>query len=286
MKKSLSHLPEHKQEELRRITELVLKVFPPGVEMVILFGSHARGNWVEHRYVEDHTTYEYISDYDILVIVDKISKFHLKGYDDQVEEKAEKITNNPVTLIIHSAEEVNDALAEGQYFFSDIKKEGVILHDTGRVTLSRRKNLSPEKKKTIAQEDFDKWLPSAKGFFMLYESSIEKNLLNHAAFNLHQAMEHACHAILLVFTGYKPKLHNLDKLKRKAWKFCPALRDVFPVDTPEEKDLWLQLKKAYIDARYKKDYKITEPELAWLAPRVEKFQSLIETACKEKLKNF
>jgi predicted nucleotidyltransferase len=37
-------------------------------EKVILFGSHATGRWVEHRDTEGGITYEYISDYDILVI--------------------------------------------------------------------------------------------------------------------------------------------------------------------------------------------------------------------------
>jgi predicted nucleotidyltransferase/HEPN domain-containing protein len=286
MRESLSHLPERKQEELRKITELILKVFPPGVEMIILFGSHARGDWVEDVHTEGHITYEYMSDYDILVVVDSMRKFRLKGYEDQAEDKAAKITDTPLTIIVHSAEEVNSALEEGRYFFSDIKKEGVVLHDTKNTKLARRKNLSPERRQEIAKEDFEKWFPSSRRFFEGYEFNFSKKYFEHAVFNLHQAVEHACHTLLLVFTGYKPKLHNLDKLKRRAKKFCPELADVFPAGTQEEKDLWLQLKKAYIDARYNKSYKITEAELAWLAPRVERFQSLIEKACREKLKNF
>ena len=36
--------------------------------MIILFGSYARGEWVEDIYTEGHITYEYISDFDILVL--------------------------------------------------------------------------------------------------------------------------------------------------------------------------------------------------------------------------
>jgi hypothetical protein len=36
--------------------------------MIILFGSYARGQWVEDIYTEGHITYEYISDFDILVL--------------------------------------------------------------------------------------------------------------------------------------------------------------------------------------------------------------------------
>ena len=66
MNTSLEHLPEHKQKQLREITGIIVKAVDP--EKVILFGSHATGRWVEHRYTEGGITYEYISDYDILVI--------------------------------------------------------------------------------------------------------------------------------------------------------------------------------------------------------------------------
>ena len=67
MKEVLDKLPRTKQEELNLLTK-VLSTFKE-VEMVILFGSYARGNWTEDRYVEKGTTYEYRSDYDILVVL-------------------------------------------------------------------------------------------------------------------------------------------------------------------------------------------------------------------------
>ena len=67
MKRSLSHLPKHKQEELKQIVSIITE--NAEVEMIILFGSYARGDWVEDIYTEGHITYEYKSDFDILVIV-------------------------------------------------------------------------------------------------------------------------------------------------------------------------------------------------------------------------
>ena len=55
MKTSLDILPKDKQEELRRVVEIIREEFKP--EMIILFGSHARGNWVEDAYIgEDGNT--------------------------------------------------------------------------------------------------------------------------------------------------------------------------------------------------------------------------------------
>ncbi len=66
MNTSIAHLPLSKQQELQRVTQLIVETVSP--EKVILFGSYATGNWVEDRYTEGHITYEYISDYDILVV--------------------------------------------------------------------------------------------------------------------------------------------------------------------------------------------------------------------------
>jgi len=65
MNTSLDHLPERKREQLRAIAAAVQASV--NVEMIILFGSYARGNWVE-----DHGTL-YYSDYDLMVIVGRTS---------------------------------------------------------------------------------------------------------------------------------------------------------------------------------------------------------------------
>ncbi len=46
------------------------------------------------------------------------------------------------------------------------------------------------------------------------------------------------------------------------------------------------LKKAYVDARYKKSYKITKRELEYLAGRVRKLRTLTRKICREKIASF
>jgi predicted nucleotidyltransferase len=43
MKRSLTHLPKRKRDELKLVTEIILDECPT-VQMVILFGSYARGH--------------------------------------------------------------------------------------------------------------------------------------------------------------------------------------------------------------------------------------------------
>ena len=50
MKKSLTHLPAIKRDELVEIVALICKICR--AEMIILFGSYARGDWIETYYTD------------------------------------------------------------------------------------------------------------------------------------------------------------------------------------------------------------------------------------------
>lgn len=282
MKVSLEYLPDYKQRQLKEIAEIIVKAVDP--EKVILFGSHATGRWVEHRYTEGGITYEYISDYDILVIT--------KSGDDRKDYEVQDIIENrciyktPVTVIAHDIDFINKMLREGQYFFTDIEKEGILLYDAGSVPLADRKPLSAAEAKAIARQYYNQWFISAREFIEVSAFCLEKGQLKIGAFNLHQATERTYNAVILVETGYKPKTHNLDKLKRYAKRFSEELEKVFPDNTPEEKHLFDLLKRGYIDARYKDHYEITAGELGTLIERVRRLQVVTEKICLEKIASF
>lgn len=256
--------------------------------MIILFGSYARGEWVEDIYTEGHITYEYISDFDILVL----TRLKKTAQNQANQSRADnlivlnKAIKTPVSVIYHSVGQVNPRLREGHYFFSDVKKEGIVLFDTGKLKLERRRKLSPAKRKQIAQEDFNMWFNSAKGFYDSFEHKFGKRDYKLAAFMLHQAVERFYGAVMLVFTGYKPKRHNIETLGRRVSGCDASFLKVFPRATAEQDENFKLLKKAYIDARYKKDYKITKKQLEYLAKRVKILQRLTKKICKEKIESF
>jgi len=287
MKKSLAHLPQYKREELKLIVKIIRWQFP-SAHMLILFGSYARGQWVEDTYTEGHITYEYISDFDILVLTrlkktaNNFSKQN--SVDDLILQH--KAIKTPVSVIYHSVGQVNYRLKEGQYFFSDIKRQGRLLYDSGQLKLAKIHKPSPAKRKQIAQEDFKQWFASAKEFYWSFTQNFEKRQYKTAAFLLHQAVERFYSTTLLVFTGYKGKRHNIEKLGRQASGCDAAFLKVFPRATKEQDERFKLLKKAYIDARYKKDYKITKKQLEYLAQRVRKLQRLTKKICGAKIESF
>lgn len=141
--------------------------------MIILFGSYAKGTFVEHRYVSKGITYEYISDYDFLVVTRNNPE---KSYvqESRVMDLAERF-KPPVNLEIHEIDYINKGLEWGEYFWVDIIKEGISLYDKGTVQFAEPRELTNAEKKEKAQQYFDTWFPQATHFVDLtkYSGSIK-----------------------------------------------------------------------------------------------------------------
>ncbi len=286
MKKSLRHLPKHKRDELQRVAEIIRDECPT-VLMIILFGSYARGDWVEDRHVEDNILYEYMSDFDILVIVRSHKLVASSNIWRRAEARAHRFPNRTWTnLIVESIETVNKALAHGHYFFRDIKKEGVLLYDSGEFELARPRKLDPRERRGLARAHFKQWFTSAKEFYDYYEVGLKKRRYKSAAFLLHQAVERFYAAILLVFTNYRPKIHDLETLTHMVGGCDPAFLTVFPRATDEQRECFDLLKRAYIEARYSSAYQITKTQLEYLGERVKKLQDLTEKICEAKIESY
>jgi len=262
------HLPPHKQQELKQIVAAIRARHD--VEMIILFGSHARGDWVEDRYEEDHITYEYRSDYDILIITaDKNSERDV-NYDSDLKHDLEPGgTGTRINYIVHTIQHVNQMLAERRFFFMDILKEGYLLHDSGRYKLARPpKELPPEMMLRHAEEYLEEWVESADGFLDSAGYNQSKGRNKIAVFELHQSAERYITCLLLVHTGYRPKEHDMEKLIGQAAGFDPRFSLIFPNNSKEEKHLFDLLRRAYVDARYSKSYRITDEELNVIGERI------------------
>lgn len=138
MKTSIDHLPPPKQRELTRIVEVLLEELEDALKggtadfkkrgrilKIILFGSYARGDWVD----EPHTKKGYRSDFDLLIVVNNRKLTDFAGYWQAAADRLMREIDTPVSFIVHSRREVNTALREGQYFFVDIRRDGVVLYE-------------------------------------------------------------------------------------------------------------------------------------------------------------
>ncbi len=290
MKTSLSHLPERKQHELQLISTILrdtLEEYITGrkaskreykIHKIILFGSHAKGGWVSD------IPNGYVSDYDILVIVNVPSLVD----DDEIwqnagEQIARKVTSAPLGLIVHTLKDVNEQLQNGHYFFKDIREEGILLFDANKKDLAEPGDLTEDERRTIARGHFDYWFESAQQFLTSYHDDLQRQWFNKAAFELHQSTERFFTCALLTLTNYRPKTHNIEKLKHYCAEQVIAFADIFPMDDKLHRRSFRRLQRAYVDARYSMHYEITEEELSYLAEEVVKLKALVERVCLERL---
>lgn len=279
---NIAHLPEEKQKEIADIVKRIADVAGP--EKIILFGSHARGNWVEDHYVSGGVRYSYISDYDFLVVIPP-------GSGKREETIASEITNrclhyrNAVSVLVHDIDYINEGLRIGQYFFTEIIRDGIVLYDTGNTAFAEAKELTEEEVRERSRMYYGDYFPRGEDFLMGAEFFARENRPKAGIFILHQATEAFYHAVLLVHSGYKPKAHNLPFLRNYTKYLSQDLYELFltPVGDAREKYLFDLLKQGYKESRYKREYRITAGELEALIGKVSRMKAVVEGLCRDRI---
>jgi predicted nucleotidyltransferase len=141
MRTELDHLPDRKRRDLERIVRILFAEFEDATRLatqswkrqgrilkIILFGSYARGDWVEDQ------KGGYFSDYDILVVVSDHRLTDTMEYwakaDDHLMRAVtiDQTISAPVNFIVHDLADVNEQLRHGRPFFVDIARDGIALY--------------------------------------------------------------------------------------------------------------------------------------------------------------
>ena len=288
MKNSLQHLPELKRDEIAKISATIRENCDD-VEKIILFGSYARGDYKEKKDLAEISKTGHVSDYDILVVTKEAANALNTNLWFDISEKCRdlKLSADP-RILTHDIDELNNKLSVGQYFYSDIREEGVLVFDSGKFELVDKRDLNDQERQKLTKEYFKHWFKRSKMFFEDFESNLTKSendedYLGKAAFELHQSAEHAYKTILLVFTLYNPNEHFLAILGKECEEYIPELRELFPKNTEEEKDRFKLLEYAYIGGRYDPKYKISKDDLEILAGDVKRLLEITEVVCEEKI---
>jgi len=296
MRTDLDHLPATKQRELEHVVQVLFEEFSAAQEgatgrrtrgrisKIILYGSHARGGWID----EPHTKKGYVSDFDLLIVVNQKEltdrAAHWTKADERlIEEKLAGRLRTPVNFVVHSFQQVTDALAHGRFFFMDIARDGIALFEADDKPLPDPKPKTPQASLEMAREYFEEWFPSAMKRFEISKFDVARSYLKDAAFDLHQATERLYHCVLLVCTFYTPHNHNLAFLRTQAERIDIRLVDAWPRSQKRERAMFEKLKEAYVKARYSKHYRISVEELAWLSERVSELGSIVHVVCADRI---
>jgi uncharacterized protein len=291
----LDHLPARKRRELACVLEILFdevqtyqahkfsdRKTSGKVLKVILYGSYARGDWVEDR------ASGYRSDYDLLIVV---NHQHFAEEDDLWHALDERLIQaqisrpilTPVVHIVHSLADVSDQLARGRPFFIDVIRDGKILYEAPGYLLTEARPLTSEAALEEAKRNFDQWFTASKEALKFAAFGISEGSFRDSAFMLHQATERAYSCVLLTLTLYSPKLHRLKILRSKAEGIDGRLIEAWPRDTRLARRRFELLSRAYVESHYSSQYEINLEELQWLITQVKILQQIVEHACCERL---
>ncbi|MBS88586.1 MAG: DNA-binding protein [Sphingobium sp.] len=246
---------------------------------VILFGSYARDDWV------DEPENGYQSDYDLLIIVSHPDLTDIADYWYVAEDKILRDTAiaRPVNIIVHTLQEVNQALSRGEYFWVDIARDGIVLYELPGSALATPQPLTAADAYEMAYAYFSDWLAKVNDAIEIAEFCIEKGKWKDAAFTLHQAAERAYICFLLVRTLYFPRSHNIKFLRSLAEDSEPRLIEAWPRAARIDRRRFELLKRAYVEARYSASYEIDNDDLNALAQSVRALREMVETVSRERI---
>ncbi|TAJ77705.1 MAG: HEPN domain-containing protein [Sphingobium sp.] len=292
VKHDIDHLPSVQQGELDRAKQLLMGEFAEAtaranqpwkkngrILKVILFGSYARDDWV------DEPENGYQSDYDLLIIVSHPDLTDIADYWYVAEDKILRDTAiaRPVNIIVHTLQEVNQALSRGEYFWVDIARDGIVLYELPGSALATPQPLTAADAYEMAYAYFSDWLAKVNDAIEIAEFCIEKGKWKDAAFTLHQAAERAYICFLLVRTLYFPRSHNIKFLRSLAEDSEPRLIEAWPRAARIDRRRFELLKRAYVEARYSASYEIDNDDLNALAQSVRALREMVETVSRERI---
>jgi len=296
MKNSLDHLPAGKRRELEFVVEVLQHAFANvlatrqsrvlkagRILKIILFGSYARGDWVEDA------VGRYFSDYDLLIVVSDERLTDVLEFWEPAEQRllaelsAGQQLRTPVNFIVHSLADLNEQLSRGRYFFVDIVRDGIALMETPGHPFVQPQPLAPATALEEAREFFETGIAGADRRSEVARFDIARGFSNEAAFDLHQTAEQLYSTLLLSMTLYTPKSHNLVRLRRLAEPLDTRLTEVWPSETKFQRRAFELLRAAYVKARYSRHFKISADELAWIQERVSALQGLVREICEARI---
>jgi predicted nucleotidyltransferase/HEPN domain-containing protein len=295
MRSDLDHLPARQQRELERVQTTLLGEFEAAltsggggtqpwrrngkVLKIVLFGSYARNDWV------DQPENGYLSDFDLLVVVSHEKLTDIADYWYVAEDKILRDTSigRTVNIIVHTMAEVNEALARGEPFWTDIVRDGITLYELPGHPFATARPMTPSESAETAERHFQHWGPKVTDALEVAQFCLSTGKRNDAAFQLHQATERAYICFLLVQTFYFPRSHNIKFLRSLAEAADRRLVEAWPRDARTDRRRFELLKRAYVEARYSHHYEITIDDLQAIAAACARLRDLVEALCRERI---
>lgn len=272
------HLPAPIRDELLLVTTILFEAFEETTKArcsehfragriltLILHGPHAEKDWEDIAPGEAFRLLAIVnysrlarSERDWRLVRDRLRRAWEHG----------EITR-PVRLSVESLERINGALVEGVPHFVSIAEQGIALYQMEGLRLKEPCHLPVRERAIRGVVEFIRWRERGTGFLAGAAFYRNRGDAPMAALLLHQACEHFYLSVLRSISLHAPRTHALDELREAAEALDPRLCSAWPRDSRFERRAFGCIRRAYVEARYGRSYRISGEELAWAFERVE-----------------
>lgn len=284
------HLPAPIRDELLHVATIVFEAFEETTKgrcsehfragrilSLILHGPHAEKEWEDIAPGEAFRLLAIVnysrlarSERDWRMVRDRLRRAWEHG----------EITR-PVRLFVESLERINGALVEGVPHFVTIAEQGIALYQMQGFRLKEPRRLPVRERAIRGAVEFIRWHKRGTGFLAGAAFYRDRGDAPMAALLLHQACEHFYLCVLRSISLHAPRTHALDELREAAEALDPRLCSAWPRDSRFERRAFGCIRRAYVEARYGRSYRISGEELAWAFARVEILKERVASACTD-----
>ncbi|MCP1470818.1 HEPN domain-containing protein [Sphingobium sp. OAS761] len=284
------HLPALIRDELLHVTKVLFEAFKETTKgrcsehfragrilTVILCGPHAEKEWEDIAPGEAFRLLAIVnyprlarSERDWRLVRDRLRRAWEHGE-----------IARPVRLSVESLERVNGALVEGVPHFVTIAEQGIALYQMEGLQLKEPRRLPVRERAIRGVGEFIHRHKRGTEFLVGAVFYRNRGDAPMAALMLHQACEHFYLSVLWSINLHAPRTHALDELREAAEALDLRLCSAWPGDSQFERRAFGCIRRAYVEARYGRSYRISSEELSWAFARVEILQERAASACAD-----
>ena len=212
-------------------------------------------------------------EYDLLILVRDDNNRPNDEWESLIQNRSHDLP--PVYASVYTISKVNALISSGNYFFNLFCVNDKLIYDAGNTGLKMSPVTYSFPEGYAVREAHDTIMHKANGFITGAIHFYEEKEFPLAAFMLHQAAEHGFNALLAPLMQFRIQTHNLNKLIHWARRFSTDICSIFPRSTSHETSLFQVLQKAYLHARYKDTFQVSEQQVEALLERVKQLLQLV-----------
>ena len=252
------------------LIDIIVKTAHP--DMILLLGASLHRRRSESIFLDTAPSSRYLSDCFLLVLIQDPSSRELHEWQDIIETSCKQFI--PVTAIVLETATFKQWLEKGGQFAVAVWESALRIYDPDKLggSIATSRNASSDNNN---EKQYAAGLAKAREFLAGSELFSVRKQNAMAAFMLHQSAEQALRTLIKTGTGYHANTHSIDRLVRYASLVSYQIRDILSQNTEQEKRLFNLLQKAYIDARYQPDYKISTEDLLLLTEKVKMVNEIL-----------